>query len=554
LELSILHIFVNQANYNGIIKFSIKKEYHNLCISLETYKINTQVKETIEIFKNNLISDPNNPGITNIIPTKLVLKETFQLIECEKITDYLSTISTINGDLQEYLVDFGRSLKCTITGTQIKRIYNFFSTFVTNFAMLDSIYSLYINMLKIKEGTIDGFIKEKHLNLPAIDKNIIETPKLDLSFSKSSPLIKTEQTLLELILNTFTINNIIKSFIIHHIFNHLRFISNSIKIDKENTTITINDLYSNSFLTNNEYIISVLNTILNKDIESIINYNQKKILENIIILFDDGRQDSTNNLNLYILFFIFYIYQYRYIMLKHPDFDTDNYFKKETQQQGINYFIKNLSPSKIINVIVKDIEETDTNISDDIIHEISEKFKHLIPVSEESFLDLAVKEYNQEKNNITIIENFNLNNKKILNIDNIIQNEKIMNKVINQQSQTIITETYNDRSGLLNYKDKIITNTYHHFKEYISNPESIVLIKNIPKSVISLFDYFSRNISIVFKDKDIISTLDYYKMLFNNLPTPKSYSHYTYLFIIYNLIIPYYYDTYKINEFVDVFI
>lgn len=548
MQLSILHIFVSTSTTSGIIKFYIQKEYHNLCICLETYKINTQVKETVEVFKNNLLSDPNNPNLVNIIPTKLVLKEAFQLTDCERIVENLSIAA--QGNTQEFKVDFGKNLSCVITKDQVKRVYNFFSSFINNFAMIDSIYTIYINMLKLKDGDVPQ-VEEKQPDLAATKPLEIEYPK---PIQEISTVVK-DQTLIETILNTYTINNIIKSFIIHHIFNHLRFNSDNIKIDIESNSITINNLFSSFDTLNSDYILSVLNTIVVKDIENIISFNQKKILETIIMIFGKERRDSEDNLNLYLLFFIFYIYQYRFIVLKYPDFDMSNYFKIETQQSGINYFIKNLAPSKIITVSVVETDFNEINpVSDALVKEISDKFKHLIPISEESFLDLAVKEYNIQKDNISQIKDFNISNKKLLNIQSIINNNKAISKVIQQKSQTIITESYQDRTGLLNYEDKIITKTYLHFKEYISNPKNIVSAKEIPKSVISLFDFFFRNISKLFPDKTITDTYTYYKILHSNLPTPKAYSHQTYLYLIFNLIIPYYYDEYKVSEFTDIFI
>jgi len=524
LELSILHIFVDHGTYQGILRFCYKKEYHNLCIALTTYKINTQVKEVIEIFKNNLLSDPTNPNLVNIIPTKLILKEMFQLIACEKIVDDLSKLQIVNDQVP---VNFG-DLTCIITPAQVKRVFNFFTAFVTNFAMLDAVYNIYINMLKI-ENPVET----------VIPLEIVPSLQLDLPAIENK--IETDTTLLEQILNSYTINNILKSFIIHHIFSHLQYISNNISYSKGDVNIiSINNLFFNF---NTDYIISIFNSsLIDNDLENIISFNNKKIVENILIIFGKEAQDLDDNLNMYLLLFIFYIYQYRYLILKYPDFDLDIYFKKETQVNGINFFLKHFSPDKIITIQITDIE------NDSIIDTISEKYKHLIPVSEGSFLALAAKDL---KENIKQIPKFNIANKKLLNISTLINTE---NQIRNLKSNLVNTENYTNRSGLLNFKPKIITITYNHFKNYLNDQQSVITVNNIPKSVINLFDYFNRNMSKIFTDDTIISTLEYYKILYNNLPAPKSYSHYTYLFLIYNLIIPYYYDHFKVEIFEDVFL
>lgn len=556
MELSILHIFIDHNTYQGLLRFTIKREFHNLCISLETYKINTQVKETIEIFKNNLLSDPNNPNIINIIPTRLVLKEIFQLTECEKILDMLSDIPKLYGNTQDVRVDFGKNLTCTISTPQVRRIFNFFKSFVTNFAMLDCVYTMYINMLKLSEGIVTQEIKEPVVDLAA-------KPEIKFEPITLEPIIKEdvieqpviENKLIETILNNYTVTNILKSFIIHHIFTHLQYITNSIKIDKTNNTINISNLFNSIAIFDSTYSIEVFNTILDNNYENVIVFNQKKILEQIISIFDKEELNNEDNLNLVLLFFIFYIYQYRYIVLKYPDYDVDNYFRKETQQAGINFFIKQLNPSKLISVIIDEQIMDMDKTEDDLINNISNKYKHLIPISEDDFLNLALKEYNDtDKSNISKIENFNLNKKKIININSMININMAIDKSFKNKSLLVNTEIYADRSGLINYEPNILTKTYLHFKEYINNPQSVLSVKDLPKPIINLFDFFSRNIANIFKDKNVTSTLDYYKMLYTNLPTPKSYSHQTYLFLIFNLVIPYYYDTYQTNEFVDFFL
>jgi hypothetical protein len=549
LELSILHIFVDGVTYQGIIRFCIKKEYHNLCIELSTYKINAQSKETIEIFKNNLQSDPHNPNLINIIPAKLAIKEVFNLIECEKLVDYLGNIPVNQVGTQDYIVDFGKNLKCTISKSQVKRIFNFFNSFVTNFATLDAMYKIYINILQAKEDNkpVEEIIKEPVIDLPAKNNFKLEAPITIINNTIEN------QTLLEQIIDNYTLNNFVKLFTIQHIFNYLQYNSNKIKI--EDNKITIVELFNSNYIFNNEYLVSILNSIVNKDLENKITFNQKKILEIIISIFDKERRESDDYLTLYTAIFLFYIYQYYFILTRHPDYEIETYLSKETQKIGIDYFIKKVSPSKeiVIDIIDNDYSD-DYKVDENLVNTISDKYKHLIPISEDDFLNLAVKEYKQESNNKIQIPDFKLNNTKIININNLIQNNQAITKVLKEPINLIQQNQYDNRDGLLNYHPKIITKTYSHFKNYISNNQTVVSIKDIPKSTVSLFDFFSRNISRIYPRSENNNTFSYYKILYENLPTPKAYSHYTYLFLIFNLIIPFHYDEYKINEFVDVFL
>jgi hypothetical protein len=370
---------------------------------------------------------------------------------------------------------------------------------------------------------------------------------------------KKDKTLLESIIEDYSINNIYRSYLINHLFSHLRYISESIKINKD--TITISNLFDSSFVVNYNYILSVLDTTLDNNYDNTISFNQKKIVESIITIIEkestDKRQDLDNKLVLSIMLFIFYSYQYRFIMSKYPDYDFDNYFKSETQQSGLNYFFKTLSPSKEIKFEI--VEAQESTEDQELINEVSDQYKHLIPVSQEEFLDLAVKEYISKKENKEDKSlDFTLSNTKLINITNLIQSNSAINKLINNNSSTINTTTYNDRSSpILSYEAKIITKTYNYFKQYVDNPlsiKNIIELKDIPKSVLNLFDYFKRHIANMFSDKEDVSTLSYYKILKKNLPASNTHSHQTFLFIIFNLIIPFYYDEYKKDVFVDSFL
>jgi len=551
LELSILHVYIEHKTYHGILKFSIKRDFHNLCIEMNVYQINSQAKETLEIFKNNLISDPNNPGIINIIPTRHVLSDIFQLIDCEKLIEYIRLLPNAVGETQTYQLDFGSKLSCVVTIPQVKRIFNFFNSFVTNFALLDSVYKLYISMIKAEEEKAieKEVIKEPVKEIPPPEPLVFVQPKLP-------DLAPTTKTVLESILEDYTINNIYRSYLIQHLFSYLRFISDKVKFNKETNTISINNLFSSSFVVDYNYILSVLNTIIDPELDNVVTFNQKKIVENIISILDKERQDLEDNLVVLVLCFIFYTYQYRFIVAKYTDYDFDIYFRPETQKAGLNYFIKSVKPSKEITIEV--LENTSVEADDEeLIKEISDKYKHLIPVSQTDFLDLAAKEYIPKDKTPKL--NFNIStNTKILNIDNILNTTNITNRIVQNQSTTINTSNYNNRSGILNFnkQNANLTKAYDYFKQYVNNPLVVSTLKfnDIPKSVLNLFDYFKRNISNLFSNVEDNNTLSYYKILKDNIPASDTHSHQTFLYLIYNIIIPYYYIEHKKTIFIDCFL
>jgi hypothetical protein len=549
LDLSILHLFIDYNNYNGVLKFSITRHFHNLCIKMKLYRINMQSDQTVEAFRNNLESDPCNPRIVEVIPTESILTERFHLVESEGVVD--SILALPDSNQPSFQINIGPNLTCVLKRQQVKRIYNFFNSFVTNFSLLDSIYKIYINIIEERKGTVPTQVIA---DVPQ-EKLVLEQPSL-IKENKEELAPKNEtETEIEYILNNFCINNQYRSFVIHHIFNHIRYFSNSIKITEDNVDLPV--LFDNYYYgLNYDYIVTILKETFSVTDSNIISFNQKKILEMIVSTLEK-QQDTDTKLILMLLFFIFYCYQVRVILTKYPNFDFSEFFTVETQQSGLNFFIKQFNMQKKMEIRIFEKED---DIDNELIDEISLKYKHLIPVSESDFLEIAIKDY---KNPVDFkIKNFTVSEKRILDIDMLIKNDDAIKKVLENKKETVNTNVYNSRScssSLLNYEQKIITKTYHFFQEYTNDPttlSSLLLVKDlpIPKAIINLFDFFSRNIQKLFFDKDNNSTLSYYKILMDNLPAPTSYSHQTYLYLIYNLIIPFYYETHNITKFEDVFL
>ncbi len=556
MELSILHVFVEYTTSKGIIKFTVTKDFHNLCVETSIYNINSSSQDAVNIFKENLENDPHNNNIINIIPTKLLINEKYYLKDCERIVETIKNIKTTS---EFSNLKLSNNVIFTVDIPQLKRIYNFFNSFVSNFCLLDSVFKLYLNMLDISNNNEikKPVIENKNIIKEVIQQPlVIEKPSNDIIKDKEVEQKQQQETLIETILNNYTVNNILKSFIIHNIFKYFRFINDKVVFDKDNNKIIIPNLYDDSWFINIDYIISIYNTILSKELDNIISFNQKKIIETIYNIFESERQDLAANLNVIVLFYLFYLYQYKYIVMKYPDFDMINYFKKEVQQSGINYFIKQLLPSKQFEVEIIDVDFNE-NDNETAINEISDKYKHLIPISQKDFLNIVLKECDKnKKENLSVIQDFKLSNKNMINVSNMMKNEVIMTKVRKSSFSYVDTENHDDSiDNLLNFEPHIITKAYDYFKKYLTDKHSISLIKDqIPTNIVKLFDYLSKNIQQLFNNKDDISTFNYYKILFENLPASRSYDHYTYLYIIYNIIIPYYFENFKVNEFEDLFL
>lgn len=172
---------------------------------------------------------------------------------------------------------------------------------------------------------------------------------------------------------------------------------------------------------------------------------------------------------------------------------------------------------------------------------------------------------------------FKLSSKKVIDISKYISsssssddNKKSLSSILpNLFDPDNILSPIKDLSNLelgryLNYKiypsnngDKIISAPYYYLINYLKNPSSILLIKDkkIPKEVINLYDILSK--SVLTRDKirkDDISTLYYYNVLIDSLPDPTVFRHSLFLYVIFQIIIPYHYDVYGNTQFLDVFL
>jgi hypothetical protein len=220
---------------------------------------------------------------------------------------------------------------------------------------------------------------------------------------------------------------------------------------------------------------------------------------------------------------------------------------------------------KITNI---DFAELDNEYNLEKINKLSKDYKHLIPVSQQLFADKIFTEINNTDKPRKTPINFKLSAKKVIDIVRLLdinQNkQKSNNFILFDPDNTLTTvEDENTEYNLLNYKllsnngSKVITNAYQKILDYIRNPSSILIMSETetPKEIKNLFEIISKKILNSSRiTKDMISTFSYYNILLENIPNPQNFKHTTFLYIIYQLIIPYHYDIYNNSQFEDVFL
>ena len=329
---------------------------------------------------------------------------------------------------------------------------------------------------------------------------------------------------------------LIRSVMIGFMFNNYRYFNNTTcnrTVVDDITTITSSNLLSGSYKFFKSFLIA--NASLDKD--TVIFYIKK-----IVLLLKEESKLTSSPLYLAAVLFLLLIYCIRFIMRCNDIKEFEQYSRgifdyMSYQKYVIEHALKELELSSK-DLVFNFIANTSNNT---ILEELSEKYKYLIPLSQEDFMNAVLS--NKTMNRPL---DFSINGGDIIDITKYFQNERLSNSDIN---------------NLIHYfpsgeNNRIITDAYKYFVEYTKNPSSIIALKDedIPISVLKLFEILKKILTPQKMPKDLVSTMSYYKILCESLPDAKLISHQTLLYVIYQIIIPYQYDMNNITQFCDVFL
>jgi hypothetical protein len=347
----------------------------------------------------------------------------------------------------------------------------------------------------------------------------------------------------------FIIDPSLKFLLINNILNYYQYINKSeIKkeIKKNNLLfITCPNLININIGYNHNILFSLIISLKNYDNEK-LNYIFNKIVDNILI---NDFEDSN-----YILCLLFLLFIYSLILsnIHIKDFFIENFenilLDINKQKNIINYFLKKISQNKIILEFKKINIDNIKKISDTDLEQIINKFNYLRKIDEKDFLKNIILNINSKEKEIQDKLNFNypddilINNKKIININNLLNNT--------------------NNNLLLNYKlDKNNNLTTDIYTELITYSKNKLIITDLLKendhiklTIKKFFPLLDNILNINIFPENIINTIDYYKILSENFNDPKIINHIIYLNIIFKIIIPFYYNTYKIDKFIDLLI
>ena len=523
-----------------ILKLSLVKEFHNFIIFFEIFDLKNQDPEFIKTLQKLCYNDPTNPNLLNSISVEILFKKRLNLSDSELLLKKLSFIKNLNfsnknGGEKTYLLTIF-NLNLPLTEIQLLRLYNFISSYVKNYIILDAILRIYLNKEKELQTDNDNFIKQ-------IDQ--IELKNNDLSLKSDENIEKAENyEFIDQIFDCCT-SQIIKRSLIHFTFNYFQYVyehvEKEIDLEKDKIKLKIPILFAKDC--DIIFVENLFNHIEKNIQEDELNH-LCKILLNMLI-----NKNLENKLYILMIVFLIYLYFYKLIFIKIKNSQNLDSFLKIIRDPNIqtkiyDFVLKTYFSPFYNKINIQFFNIDNFIISDEYFNQLKSKYSHLELIPDE--LVNSILNDIKNKKNSNFHENLKITNKKIIEIDKLILEE---NK--NQEKK------YDLKNFLTYYKisDNIISYPYLKFIEYIKNNSLLAnLLSNeeIPSEIVKFFPQLKLIINSDNFKKENISTFEFYKILVDKIKTLIDFDFEVSLFIIFQIIIPFYYDNYKTKSFFDI--
>lgn len=557
------------------MKTTMLKDFHDLKLRFDFYKILTPDRQLIDMIKLNCEKDHTNVDTLKLVSTDNIYSKTLDYNDSENFLKYLSFMKTrdIKQDMltsQKWIVEFKFNsdvnfFKIIMDSQQAYRLFSQVSNYYNNYLSYSVMAKQQSALEEEKKPKQEKKVTE-YINNP---DPVVERPPV----VSPHELITRERTELDNIFE-LCLSSSIKASLIHYTFSYFRFITDkhcSVRVSEQKQVQYILPLLlPGNFGIDQEYFSSLILSSLSIPTNN-VTYAIKKILQNLLA---NPLKYKENTLYMMMINYLLFIYLLRYLHDSNKDSFRHNFRQffcsHITQSSLIKRMIEIGFPDFVGKLFFKitniDLASVDEEYNSEKISKISEQYKHLIPVSQKDFADKIFNEANMEDKREPI--DFILSNKKVIDINSILINgqkqQRSSPSTLFDPDQTLdYSEEANRDYDLLNYKlqstngSKVITKAYQYLLNYVKNPSSVLLLNNneLPKEVINLFDVLVKKVLNVSKiAKDNVSTFNYYKILLDAIPNPNNFKHLTFLYIIFNIIIPYHFDIYSNPYFDDYFL
>jgi hypothetical protein len=569
-----MNFIVQQQNFEGVLRVTNFRDLNGFVLKLELFKFLKSNQFLLEnVIKQNEIN-PTDSKLIDRVASEIVNTVKINYQQIKSITDYLKQVINWarNEGHQIVSISFYDKIHIALEVNQIVQLYHVIESFGKNYFILESIFNIITKTKQtddLKELKDDKVTNHIPINVksskPVNTTNYVEQQK------QSVPKNDFE------ILLEYCYNSNLRNLVIHYTVNYYQYISKSSVSVEENDHIiklTIPNVLPYSLSMDSEFFYTYILSNNSCPLSSIITYASKLIQK---VLCEGEEKYWKNPMFMMVFSLITYIYSIRYLIELHPNvFDmqfeslvsNNDDLQKRVLQYYTNAFMKTLKLEKhengedyVVEYIVNDfnIETQWSEQTEELIKKYSEEESHIIPVSQEMFVDKVLKKVKTNDTN-KCNSGFAFSNKKIIDLDTLIKSTdpKHLKETNLIDPKNKVDFLPNDDTYLTKYlsyfafENGAITKIYSMLMEYSKDPTSIALIKNIPTELLNLFPVIANDILNNHNlPESMDSTYDYYQVVINKLPHPETVRYTTILFIIYQIIIPYYYSFYKKTIFID---
>ena len=584
-KLSSQNHFLFHNNTPFILSNSIEKDIDRLIFKIEIKQLHIKDESILKQIAEACRKDNNSSTLISKVSGRVLFSHSMDREEAENLLFTLIPMMTVEKvpytSRENYVIELVKEpnrLVFPFTAVGLWRFFKALKSFVDNYLVLLASFNSDIN----NQYKADVEQKEKEIKqeIKKINKEETEIPKDESVKSKNKTLAS---------FCDFCCNSEVKILLFELVFRYYAYISEDtfkFKLHEGKKYLLIPSIFPDAMMYDINYIKSIFETLNRVNVSSIY-----LVYKKLMIFLSTKDLTKVPPIYIYSTLYLLALYSYAFIKEKDPEWINNDIFyefmkNSKTQVKVINYFMHEIY-SKENNgkefdfilcgntneIVIKD-NYSDNQILNKIIQDFSEEYQHLVNVSKEKFLDLVFNKVENEtktihsdiKEKFNLIEGFILNNKKILNMDDIFK-YKTLNEINERQNMHMayfltplfnsVSSSYSKEYNLLNYtpNNPYFTELFFYLNKYIETPSIISKLKKdkiFPLEIINLFNYFS---NVLFKTdvlkKEITSTLDYYKIILDTINSPESFKHKTIMYIIFQGVIPYYMKMYNKRIFCD---
>jgi len=574
-----MNFIIQQSDFTGVLKVITYRDYNGFVLQLEVYRFLKSNQYVLEnIVKQNIIN-PTDSKLLDRVSSEKIHSCAVNYAEAKTLIEYLKNVINWARDNNHKLINLSilNKMNIVLSMDQLVQLYHVVDSFGKNYFILESMF-LMMNKLggesnRLSEGKVGN---DKITNYIPTQTTVQEDVGQYVQNQKDLKPSNDIEILLE-----YCYHSNLKNLVIHYTLNYYQYITDNmvgVEVDENIIKVKTSNILPQSLSMDSKFFYSYIVSNNGIPLNMITTYANKLIQK---VYFDESDVYRSTPVYLMITNLILLVYSLRYLIELYPQiFDLQfeeilgnvNDMQKRIIQHYCTRFLKNAGVKTHDNG--KDyefeFEVNDFNIysqqeikDDELIKKLSEEYSHIIPVSQEMFVKSVIGRLKEDsiESNLNEHYDFRFSNKKVIDVDNLIKSKEIKNKVKKSgfvDSKGTVDPISNDDITLTNYLDyevleeNIITKPFKYIMDYAKQAGSVSLIDDLPKEILNLFPIITQEILTVDKlPESLDNTYDYYRIIIDNLPQPQSIRYTTILFIVFQIIIPYYYAFHKKTIFND---